>query len=172
MSELRTPSCGTLLLVSRSSWPYPLYAFTPSALDGSLAPPGHHTVSLACPAAPSRVEGGWPARRDELVEAALETMERRAPGFRSTIQGVSPWTPDDMEQAGGWPGGHPMHLDIALDQLGPFRPTRQLLPVDLREPMQPFKPRLREDLRRHANPPPRPRRATLPQPSVSVSGRS
>ncbi len=31
--------------------------------------------------------------------------------------------------------------------------------------------RLREDLRRHANPPPRPRSATLPQPPVSVSGR-
>ncbi len=106
--------------------PLPLYAFTPSALDGSLAPPGYHTVYLACPAAPSRVEGGWPARRDELVEAALETMERRAPGFGSTIQGISPWTPDDMDRAGGWPGGHPMHLDIALDQLGPFRPTRRL----------------------------------------------
>lgn len=33
-----------------------------------------------------------------------------------------------------WPGAHPMHLDIALDQLGPFRPTPSLAghrtPVD------------------------------------------
>ena len=31
-----------------------------------------------------------------------------------------------MERVERWPGGHPMHLDIALDQLGPFRPTKQL----------------------------------------------
>jgi phytoene dehydrogenase-like protein len=26
----------------------------------------------------------------------------------------------------GWVGAHPMHLDLALDQLGPFRPIRRL----------------------------------------------
>jgi phytoene dehydrogenase-like protein len=31
-----------------------------------------------------------------------------------------------MEQGGRWPGAHPMHLDITLDQLGPLRPTRAL----------------------------------------------
>jgi len=106
--------------------PLPLYAFTPSALDDSLAPAGHHTVYLACPAAPFRIEGGWDARRNGFVDAALATMERRAPGFGASIQGISPWTPDQMAEAGGWPGAHPMHLDIALDQLGPFRPTKQL----------------------------------------------
>ena len=25
-----------------------------------------------------------------------------------------------------WPGAHPMHVDIGLDQLGPWRPTRAL----------------------------------------------
>ena len=106
--------------------PLPLYAFTPSAIDGTLAPAGHHTVYLACPAAPSRVEGGWPARRDEFVECCLDTVEARAPGFRAYVQGVATWMPDQMEQVERWPGGHPMYLDIALDQLGPFRPTKQL----------------------------------------------
>ena len=103
----------------------PLYAFTTSAIDPTLAPAGHHTVYLACPAAPARVEGGWPARRDEFVERAIDTVEQRAPGFRSSIQGVSARTPDVME-GDGWLGAHPMHLDLALDQLGPFRPTRRL----------------------------------------------
>ncbi|MGH9190389.1 MAG: phytoene desaturase family protein [Acidimicrobiales bacterium] len=106
--------------------PLPLYAFTPSALDDSLAPPGHHTVYLACPAAPSQVEGGWPARRDELIERCLDTVEARAPGFRSSVQGVATWAPDEMERVERWPGGHPMYLDITLDQLGPFRPTKAL----------------------------------------------
>jgi len=103
----------------------PLYAFTTSAIDDTLAPAGHHTVYLACPAAPAEVQGGWPARREEFVERALATMEERAPGFRASIRGLSARTPDVME-GDGWTGAHPMHLDLALDQLGPFRPTRRL----------------------------------------------
>jgi phytoene dehydrogenase-like protein len=106
--------------------PLPLYAFTTSAIDHSLAPPGHHTVYLACPSAPARVDGGWDARRDELVERALATVEERAPGFGAGVSSAVAWTPGDMEREERWPGGHPMHLDIALDQLGPFRPTRAL----------------------------------------------
>ncbi|HEX2192844.1 MAG TPA: NAD(P)/FAD-dependent oxidoreductase [Acidimicrobiales bacterium] len=106
--------------------PLPLYAFTTSAIDDSLAPPGHHTVYLACPAAPAAVEGGWEARTDELVTRALAAVEERAPGFGAGIRGVAAWTPDRMEKEGRWPGAHPMHLDISLDQLGPFRPTRSL----------------------------------------------
>jgi phytoene dehydrogenase-like protein len=106
--------------------PLPLYAFTTSAIDDSLAPPGHHTVYLACPAAPSAVKGGWEARTGELVAAALATVEERAPGFGSGVRGVAPWTPDRMAREGRWPGAHPMHLDISLDQLGPLRPTPRL----------------------------------------------
>ncbi|MEJ7584797.1 MAG: NAD(P)/FAD-dependent oxidoreductase [Acidimicrobiales bacterium] len=107
--------------------PLPLYTFTPSAIDPSVAPEGQHTVYLACPAAPAQVEGGWEARADEFVERALSEVDRRAPGFRSTITGVAVRHPDLMEAETGWPGGgHPMHLDITLDQLGPLRPTRRL----------------------------------------------
>ena len=106
--------------------PLPLYAFTTSALDDTLAPPGHHTVYLACPAAPASVDGGWPARTERFVEACLDTVEARAPGFRDSVVAVSPFTPDLMAAGGRWPGAHPMHLDIALDQLGPLRPTRAL----------------------------------------------
>ena len=40
--------------------------------------------------------------------------------------GVAAYTPDLMEADQGWPGAHPMHLDITLDHLGPFRPTQAL----------------------------------------------
>jgi phytoene dehydrogenase-like protein len=106
--------------------PLPLYAFTTSAIDPTLAPPGHHTVYLACPAAPARLDGGWPAATSRFVDEAIATVEARAPGFTSSIVGAVPFTPDRMEADGGWPGAHPMHLDITLDQLGPFRPTRAL----------------------------------------------
>jgi phytoene dehydrogenase-like protein len=103
--------------------PLPLYAFTTSALDASLAPAGHHTVYLACPSAPARIEGGWDERAEEFTTKALAVMEARAPGFGASVQGVRAFTPLDMERHSRWPLGHPMHLDITLDQLGPLRPT-------------------------------------------------
>ena len=101
----------------------PMYAFTPSALDTTLAPPGHHTVYLACLTAPAQITGGWEAHRDALVDAALDTVEAHAPGFRSTVVDTYAWTPDRMDADGRWPGAHPIHLDLGLDQVGPFRPA-------------------------------------------------
>ena len=106
--------------------PAPTYAFTTSALDDSLAPAGQHTVYLACPCAPFEVEGGWEANAERFAEAMLDSMERHAPGFRSTIVGLSVRTPAAMAAELAWPGAHPMHLDISLDQLAFLRPTRAL----------------------------------------------
>ncbi len=35
------------------------------------------------------------------------------------VVGSSAWTPDRMDAEGTWPGAHPMHCDLGLDQLGP-----------------------------------------------------
>lgn len=104
----------------------PWYSFTTSAIDPTLAPEGNHTVYLACPAAPAEVRGGWAGQADAFVESALDAVERRAPGFRDTIVGTHAWLPHDMMANERWPGAHPMVLDIALDQLGPGRPTAAL----------------------------------------------
>jgi phytoene dehydrogenase-like protein len=106
--------------------PVPAYAFTTSALDDSLAPPGHHTVYLACPAAPFDVEGGWQRAAPAVVESLLDQMQARAPGFRDTVQGIAVRTPELMARELRWPGAHPMHLDITLDQLGMLRPIPAL----------------------------------------------
>lgn len=104
----------------------PIYAFTPSAIDPTVAPSGGHTVYLACPAAPGVIFGSWDRWRETLAERAIEIVESRAPGFRDSIQGYSVFTPLDMERSGRWPIGHPMYLDLTLDQLGMLRPTRRL----------------------------------------------
>ncbi len=106
--------------------PLPLYAFTMSAIDPSVAPTGGHTVYLACPSAPGEIRGGWDAWRDTFANPCLDIVETRAPGFRASVQGYSVFTPLDMERASRWPIGHPMCLDLTLNQLGPFRPTRRL----------------------------------------------
>jgi phytoene dehydrogenase-like protein len=106
--------------------PVPTYAFTPSAMDDSLAPAGYHTVYLACPSAPYRIRGSWPDHAEQFADRMIRSVEARAPGFASTIVGRSIRTPQDMQRELRWPGAHPMHLDITLDQLAFLRPTREL----------------------------------------------
>ena len=106
--------------------PAPAYAFTTSALDATLAPPGHHTVYLACPAAPFDVRGGWQDAAPAVVQSMIDQVEIRAPGFKDTIKGVAVRTPDLMAAELCWPGAHPMVLDVTLDQLGRLRPTAAL----------------------------------------------
>ncbi|MDB5078647.1 MAG: Beta-carotene ketolase [Chloroflexi bacterium] len=112
--------------------PLPLYAFTNSSSDPSLTDtPGHHTVYLACPSTPARLKkgglAGWDGPLKEVfLEQSLAGLEARAPGFRDTIRGAAAFTPLEMEKLSRWPLGHPMYLDLSLDQLGLFRPTRSL----------------------------------------------
>ena len=113
----------------------PLYAFTPSAMDATLVPPGKHTLYLACPAYPGRLSGGrsWDDVARGEGERLLRRLTEQAPGLAGAIGDFSVWNPLDMERELGLLGGHPMHLDLALDQLGPLRPIpglrrREVLP--------------------------------------------
>lgn len=101
--------------------PVPAYAFIPSAYDPVLGPPGQHTVYLACPAAPARLEGGWGPAKEAFADRLIAAVEARAPGFADSITGRVIRTPQDMTRELRWPGAHPMHLDMTLDQIGPFR---------------------------------------------------
>jgi len=99
------------------------YCFTPSVYDDSLAPAGKHTVYLACPSAPFDVEGGWADQAEGFADAMVE---QHAPGFTNSILARTVRTPTLMADELRWPGAHPMHLDISLDQLAFMRPTRRL----------------------------------------------
>jgi len=102
------------------------YCFTPSAYDDSLAPAGRHTVYLACPSAPFDVAGGWETQAEAFADAMVDQVERVAPGFRASVRARHVRTPTAAAQELRWPGAHPMHLDISLDQLAFLRPTRRL----------------------------------------------
>jgi phytoene dehydrogenase-like protein len=106
--------------------PPPTYCFTPSTYDDSLAPPGRHTVYLACPCAPYDLDGGWEAQAEAFADAMVEQVEQHAPGFRDSIRARVVRTPPQMARELRWPGAHPMFLDISLDQLAFLRPTRRL----------------------------------------------
>jgi phytoene dehydrogenase-like protein len=106
--------------------PVPTYAFTPSALDDTLAPPGGHTMYLACPCAPFAVEGGWARHADAFADRMIDTVAARVPGFRDRIVGRHVRTPETMAAELRWPGAHPMMLDVTIDQLAWLRPTPAL----------------------------------------------
>ncbi len=106
--------------------PVACYAFTPSAMDDSLAPAGRHTVYLACPCAPYDLDGGWQGQAEGFAQRMVDQVEARAPGFRDSITGMMIRTPPAMAAELRWPGAHPMYLDVSLDQLAWMRPTRAL----------------------------------------------
>lgn len=95
----------------------------PSALDASLAPKGAHVLSAYVQFAPYELRGQrWESARDAFAKAALDTLERHAPGLRALIVAQQVITPADLEHTYGFTGGHVFHGELALDQLLEMRP--------------------------------------------------
>jgi phytoene dehydrogenase-like protein len=117
-----------------SEEPY-LEATIPTLSDDSLAPPGRHVMSVVVQYAPYHLrDGEWPARRDELGDLVLRTLERYAPGLSALVEARQVLTPADLERDYGLTEGHPLHGEPGLDQLFAWRPmlgcARYRLPVE------------------------------------------
>ena len=105
-----------------STRPY-LEATIPTLSDTTLAPAGKHVMSVYVQFTPYKLrEGTWDARRDEVGDAVLRTIEEYAPGITRTVVGRQVLTPVDLERTYGLTGGHPSHGEMALDQLFLARP--------------------------------------------------
>ncbi|MCA1670259.1 MAG: NAD(P)/FAD-dependent oxidoreductase [Thermomicrobia bacterium] len=104
------------------------YIFTPSAIDATVAPHGKHGAYIACASYPARFADGasWLARGEGEAHRLVAAVEERAPGFADGITGLAWRHAEDWERDIGLLGGHPMHLDLTLDQLGAFRPLPEL----------------------------------------------
>jgi phytoene dehydrogenase-like protein len=125
-----------------SAAPY-IEATIPSLLDPTLVDDpragarraAHHVMSIHLQYAPYTLrEGTWPARRDELGDLALKTLEPYAPGITKLVVGRQVLSPLDLEQDYGLTGGHPYHAEPSLDSFFLWRPllgsARYRLPVD------------------------------------------
>jgi phytoene dehydrogenase-like protein len=84
-------------------------------------------VRINCWSAPYELDGGWTdeARR-LLTDAIFDSLERVVPGVRDAATVTELLTPADIEEQYGLAGGHLNHGELALDQLGPMRPSMQL----------------------------------------------
>jgi phytoene dehydrogenase-like protein len=96
----------------------------PSTLDASLAPAGRHVASLFCQhVAPTLPNGeSWDARRDEVADLMIDTVDAYAPNFKASVIARQVLTPLDLERAFGLVGGDIFHGALALDQLFSARP--------------------------------------------------
>jgi phytoene dehydrogenase-like protein len=107
----------------------------PSVFDDTLAPPGHHVVSMftqwvphTWSAAPHRAE--LEAYADRLVDR----MDAVAPGFAASVLHRQVLGPHDLEQTYGLVGGNIFHGELTPGQMFHARPAAGY--ADLRTPVR------------------------------------
>jgi len=107
----------------------------PTTFDKTLAPEGHHIMSLFTQWVPST----WneEPHRDELEKYAdrvIDTYNEVAPNFKSAILHRDVVGPYDMEHDYGLIGGNIFHGELSLEQLFHLRPAPGF--ADYRTPIQ------------------------------------
>ena len=96
----------------------------PSLNDASLAPAGHHVMSVSATFAPYHLKDGWQQQsRDAFVQRVIETIEHYAPGFSTSLIKTELLTPVDIEDQYNIAGGHWHHGELSIDQSFMMRPV-------------------------------------------------
>jgi phytoene dehydrogenase-like protein len=108
----------------------------PSTVDPSLAPPGKHVASLFCQHFNPMLPDGrnWDDIKESAADAIVETVNRYAPNFKSSLLARSILSPLDLEREFGLIGGDIFHGALTLDQLFSARPV--LGYADYRSPVR------------------------------------
>ena len=95
----------------------------PSVYDETVAPKGHHVLSMWVYFLPPHVkDGSWPAIRQQFGEWLIDEVSRYAPNFRDAIVDWTLLTPEDIEARIGLTDGNIRHLDMVPQQMMSRRP--------------------------------------------------
>ena len=96
----------------------------PSTVDESLAPKGKHVASLFCQHVAPVLSGGrhWDDHREEVADLMIDTVNKFAPNFNTSIIARQIHSPLDLERKFGLIDGDIMHGALTLDQLFSARP--------------------------------------------------
>jgi phytoene dehydrogenase-like protein len=101
-----------------------LEATIPSVVDPSVAPPGHHVMSIFVQYAPYRLAAGsWAEEKERFADRCLDLFERYAPGFRRSVIAREVLAPPDLEARFGLTGGNIFQGAMGLSQLFFMRPV-------------------------------------------------
>ena len=95
----------------------------PSLLDASLAPDGHHVVSIAASYAPYDLVGGWDEHKTTLAYKIISLVDQYASGFKAHVVDHKIITPEDIEREFSTAGGHWHHGELTMHQSMMMRPV-------------------------------------------------
>ncbi|HEX5018766.1 MAG TPA: NAD(P)/FAD-dependent oxidoreductase [Actinomycetes bacterium] len=97
----------------------------PTVHDDSLAPPGHHIVTIDVNSQPYTLANGeWDDIKEKVADDAVGRLAGVMPDLSDLIVHRQVLSPLDLERLFGMTGGHALHGDMSFDQLFAFRPVR------------------------------------------------
>jgi phytoene dehydrogenase-like protein len=96
----------------------------PTVHDPSLAPEGHHVLTIDVNSQPFDVREGWDAIKEQRADQVVAQLERSFPGLSSSVVHRQVLSPLDLERVLGITGGHALHGEMTPDQLLFMRPIR------------------------------------------------
>jgi beta-carotene ketolase (CrtO type) len=104
----------------------PMWLLMPSAVDRTQVPAGSSgdTLYLYAPAVPRTPLPGWATERDAFTKRALDIVDVYAPGTSDAVIGHYVKDPDELSTQGV--RGSITHVDMSMDQMGPWRPCRSM----------------------------------------------
>lgn len=96
----------------------------PSSLDDSLAPRGHHVMSLLCKYFPYHLADGrsWDDIKHQVADGIIEVVSRHIPNLKELIVARQVLSPLDLERVFGLTEGDIFHGRHDLDQIFSLRP--------------------------------------------------
>jgi phytoene dehydrogenase-like protein len=101
----------------------PMVGMTFSAVDPTLAPPGHEVLWIWAQYYPRHLAAGrWDDIAESEADRLLDAFERYAPGTRDRVVGRLFQHPAWLERELALPGANVMHLEMSLDQMFGLRP--------------------------------------------------
>lgn len=107
----------------------PFWVAMPTVADRTLVPPGSDGDSLYvyAPCVPYELASGdWGHEKDKHLERCLDIYEGYVPGTQAAVIGVNATSPHDLTRYSPAHKGHLFHVDLSLNQFGPWRPTPSL----------------------------------------------
>jgi len=96
----------------------------PTSVDHTLAPQGHHILSLFVQYAPYHLaEGNWDDLKEEVADRCLDEIARFAPNVPNSVVHRQVLSPVDLERTFGLTGGNIFQGAMPLHQLFSLRPV-------------------------------------------------
>ena len=95
----------------------------PTVYDPTLAPEGHHVMSMWVYYQPAKIKGGtWSDEKEAVGERLIDELSQYAPNIRRAIVDWAVFTPEDIEERVGLTDGNIRHIDMIPQQVLRRRP--------------------------------------------------